>query len=141
MPPMSSRAYGDLFAPDINFTPARAVYPTAPGGTNAQAAQPISPATTTVVNSDSGAAGTVATPTTVQFSGRSTWWWLGLLAFLAAMVWIARRAGGEEDFRNIRPTVYNFLTITLTAIVGIVGLKVLAARFRVPGASDVILAA
>lgn len=141
MPPMANRVYGDLFAPDINFTPARNVYPTAQGGTTAQAAAAMSPATTTVAQTDDGAAGAVQTPVSVTFSGRSVWWWLGLLGFLAAMVYIARKAGGDEDFKNIRPTVYNFMTITLTSIVGIVMLKVLAARFRIPGASDVILAA
>lgn len=141
MPPMSSQRYGDLFAPDINFTPARNVYPTAAGGTTAQAAAAMSPATTTVASTDGEPSGAVSTPTAVQFSGQTIWWWLGLLGFLAAMVFIARKAGGDEDFKNIRPTVYNFLTITLTSIVGIVMLKVLAARFRIPGASDVILAA
>lgn len=133
---------GDGFAPDINITPARAVYPTARGATTAQAAAAMSPASTTVANTPTGPQGTVtAAPSIVPQSGRTVWWWLGLLGFLAAMVFIARKAGGEEDFRNIRPTVYNFLTITLTAMVGFVGLKILAARFRIPGASDVILAA
>lgn len=142
MPAMSNPTYGDMFAPDINFTPARNVYPTSSGGTTSQAAAAMSPATSTTVQTNDGStAGTVGTPTAVQFSGQTIWWWLGLVGFLAAMVWIARKAGGEEDFKNIRPTVYNFLTITLTSIVGIVMLKVLAARFRVPGASDVILAA
>jgi hypothetical protein len=56
------------------------------------------------------------------------------------MVAVSRKVGGPDEFRNIRPTAYNFLTITLTAIVGIVGAKVLAAKYRIPGASDVILA-
>jgi hypothetical protein len=88
------------------------------------------------------AAPIVSTGTTpVNFSGKSIYWWVGFLALLISMVFIARKAGGEEDFRNIRPTFYNFATITLTAVVGIVALKILAVKYRVPGASDIILAA
>jgi hypothetical protein len=90
---------------------------------------PTSPITTTV------------TTNTGTSGGKSLGYWLGLFAFLAIMVWVARKAGSAEDFRNIRPTLYNFLTITLTAIVGIVGLKVIFAKYRIPGASDVVLAA
>lgn len=136
----------DWFAPDINFTPVAAVYPTANGGTLASAAAAMSPNTTVNVPGNSGGRtiatddGTGSAPG-VTTSGHSVSWWVGFLVFLGIMVWIARKAGGEEDFRNIRPTLYNFLTITLTAIVGIVGLKVIAAKWRVPGASDIILAA
>jgi hypothetical protein len=77
----------------------------------------------------------------VSVKGHSAVWWLGLLGLLVAMVVVARKTGTEEDFRNIKPTGYNFLTITLTSIVGIVALKTLAAKYRIPGASDVILAA
>lgn len=124
----------DLFQ-DVNAVSARAVYPTAPGGTLASAGAAISGNTTQgAPNGDT----VVVTPSA---SGKSVGWWVGFVAFLVLMVWAARKAGGEEDFRNIRPTFYNFLTITLTAVVGIVGLKVIAAKWRVPGASDIILAA
>jgi hypothetical protein len=83
----------------------------------------------------------VQAPGNISFSQHTIWWWVGFLGLLAAMVFIARKAGTEEDFRNIRPTAYNFLTITLTSIVGIVAFKTLAAKYRIPGASDVILAA
>lgn len=133
----------DVFAPDINFVSARSVYPTMRGGSVASAGGAMSANTNTVVpDPTTGTAGptTTAGPA-VTMSGHSVYWWLGMLGLLAGMVIVARKAGGEEDFRNIRPTGYNFLTITLTAIVGIVGLKVLAAKYRIPGASDLILAA
>lgn len=135
----------DYFAPDINFVPARAVYPTADGGTLASAGGAMT-ANTTVLSSDvvgginTSGAPTVASAPQLSSNGKGLWWWAGFLGFLLVMVWVARKAGGEEDFRNIRPTFYNFAAITLTAIVGIVGLKVLAARWRIPGASELILA-
>ena len=128
---------GDYFYPDINFTTPRSVYPTAQGGTIASAGGAIN-ANTGVIPSGASTP-TVGTPLTT--SGKSLGWWIGFVAFLLVMVWAARKAGGEEDFRNIRPTFYNFLTITLTSIVGIVGFKVIASKWRVPGASDIILAA
>lgn len=143
-------AMADYFAPDINFTPARAVYPTAQGGSLASAGGAMSQNTTSVgINGGSGEAAPVVVPSGAGGgavlgngggSGRGLWYWLGFLLFLVGTVWVARKAGGDEDFRNLRPTFYNFLTITLTAILGIVGLKVIFARFRVPGLSDLVMA-
>ncbi len=135
----------DMFAPDINFVPARAVYPTMSGGTSASAGAAMSSATNVLApdqtTGKAGAAVATDTSSVPTSGGHTVWWWVGTLLLLAIMVFVARKAGGDEDFRNIRPTAYNFLTITLTAIVGIVGLKVLAAKYRIPGASDLILAA
>ena len=133
--------FADQFAPDINFVPQRAVYPTADGGTSASAAGAMTMATNVTVQDITGSAAP-ATASGAGFTtkGQSLWWWIGFLVFLVVTVWIARKAGGEEDFRNIRPTFYNFMTITLTAILGIVGLKVIFARWRIPGATDLILA-
>lgn len=134
----------DIFAPDVNFTSQRSVYPTAPGGSVASAGTALN--LNTNMNVPDPSSGTVGIATIAGTPGSSgskhtLSYWVGLLVFLLAMVFIARKAGGEEDFKNIRPTFYNFMTITLTAIVGIVGMKTIAAKFRVPGASDVILAA
>lgn len=130
-----------VFAPDVNFVSARAVYPTMDGGTIASASGAMSAQTTTVVPDPTtgSASPTVASAGALSMSGRSVFWWLGFVVLLAVMVAVARKAGGAEDFRSIRPTAYNFLTITLTSIVGIVGMKILAAKYRIPGASDVIL--
>lgn len=133
----------DMFAPDINYTSARGVYPTASGGSVASASAAMNANTNVVVSDPSSGASGVATMAgaPVSGSGHTLWYWVGLLALLLTMVFVARKARGPEDFRNIRPTFYNFLTITLTSIVGIVGLKVIATRYRIPGASDLILAA
>lgn len=112
------------------------------GGTTASAGGAMTTSTSTLVPDPAtgGATPTVATANPVKMSGNTIWWWMGALGLLAAMVFTARKVGGPDEFRNIRPSVYNVLTITLTAIIGIVGLKVLAAKYRIPGASDIILA-
>lgn len=132
----------DIFAPDINFVPARAVYPTMRGGTTAGAGGAMTTQTSTIVPDalTGGASATVSSGSPIAMSGHTVYWWVGALLLLAGMVFAARKVGGPDEFRNIRPSVYNVLTITLTAIIGIVGLKVLAAKYRIPGASDIILA-
>jgi len=113
-----------------------------PGGTAASAAGAMTQTTNAVIPDDvSGSANATVSGSPVSMSGNSVWWWFGLLGLLLVMVFVARKAGGEEDFRNVRPTLYNFFAITLTSITGIVGLKVIATKWRIPGASDIILAA
>lgn len=127
------------FQTDVNIVPARDVYPTSAGGGLGDAASAMNGASN--VASPSGGAAVAANTNVINTSGRSVWWWVGLIGLLFVLIFVARRTGTEEDFRNIRPTGYNFLAITLTSIIGIVGLKILAARFPIPGASDVIMAA
>jgi hypothetical protein len=133
----------DLFQPDINFVTSRQIYPTSPGGTSAGAGAAMSGQTAVSVT-DPGTgnpAVTVASSGTAGGSPRTLGYWFGLVVLLLVMVFVARKAGGDEDFRNIRPTFYNFLAITLTAVVGIVGLKAIFGKYHVSGLSDVILAA
>lgn len=130
----------DWFGQDINVVPIRGIYPTAGGGTSANAAGAMTLAQNVVTDGGSASVATM-TPSTVKVSGNGVYWWLGFLVLFAALVFAARKVGSEEDFRNIRPTFYNFMTITLTSILGIVGLKVIAAKWHVPGASDIVLAA
>lgn len=131
---------GDWFGQDINTTPIRGIYPTASGGTSANAAGAMTMAQNIVTNAGDATVANVSS-STVKVTGNGVYWWVGFVALFAVLVFAAREVGGEEDFRNIRPTFYNFMTITLTSILGIVGLKVIAAKWHVPGASDIILAA
>lgn len=135
----------DVFAPDINSISARSVYPTAPGGTTASAGMALNQNTNVIMTDPSTGTAAVGTTagapsTTLNTSGKGLWYWVGIVLLLLVTVFVARKAGGEEDFRNIRPTFYNFFAITLTAIVGIVGLKVIFGKYQVPGLSDVLLA-
>jgi hypothetical protein len=136
--------FADLFQPDINFVSARNVYPTAPGGTASGAGAAMSGQTAVnVVDPATGSPAVTVAATGAGTGGspRTLGYWFGLVVLLLIMVFVARKAGGEEDFRNVRPTLYNFLAITLTAIVGIVGLKAIFSKYKVPGLTDVILAA
>lgn len=130
----------DWFGADINVVPQGNIYPGS-GPTIASAGGAMT-ATTQAVDSygdQTILSGPSVSSTTS--SSKSIVWWVGLLALLLVLVFGAHKAGGPEDFRNIRPTFYNFLTITLTSVVGIVGLKVIFSKWRIPGASDIILAA
>lgn len=131
----------DLFQSDINYTPLRAVYPTAAGANLGEVAGAMTDATTMTTNDANGNRVTGSTVATTVSGARTLGWWIGLFVLLGVMVWVARKAGGTEDFRNIKPTLYNFLAITMTAIVGIVGFKVIFSKWRIAGFSDVILAA
>jgi hypothetical protein len=62
----------------------------------------------------------------------------GLLVFaalVAAIMLVAQRVGGPEEFRNIRASAYNVLLISLIAVAGIPVWKFLFTRFPVPGVS------
>lgn len=126
---------------DVNFVPVSNVYPRAGGGTLAGAGSALNLATTVGVPGEGPAV--AATPPTIPGGGspHTIWYWLGLVVLFAITVWASKRAGGADDFKNIRPTFYNFLTITLTALLGLVGLKVIFNRVRVPGISDIVNAA
>ena len=41
------------------------------------------------------------------------------LALLLGLMFLAKRVGTDDDFRSIKPSAYNVLTISLAAIVGI----------------------
>lgn len=130
----------DLFQSDINYTPARAVYPTASGATLGGVAAAMTDATSVVVTEENGARTTGAAVLTQTSGARSLGWWMGLLVLLGVLVFVSRKVGGPDEFRNIKPTFYNFLAITLTAMIGIVGLKVIFSKYQIAGLSDVILA-
>lgn len=44
----------------------------------------------------------------------------------------------DLDFADIRPSVFNFAQITIIAILGIVLLKFITARYRIPGVSELV---
>lgn len=46
----------------------------------------------------------------------------------------------ELDMADVRPTVLSFVTVTLMAVVGIVLLKWLVAKWPIPGVVEVVTA-
>jgi hypothetical protein len=74
--------------------------------------------------------------------GHPVAWWVALIVLLVALMYGSQRFGSEgENFKNIKLSVYNIVVISLAAVIGFAGLKMIFSRFAVPGLSDVILAA
>lgn len=133
----------DIFAPDVNFVPVRNVYATAPGGTTGTLAAATSPDTSGygARGAINGTGGSATTPGTPTLAGHPVAWYLGLLAVIIVMVIFARKTGQAEDFRNLRASFYNVTFIGLTATLFIVLAKIAVSKVRIPGLTDIILAA
>lgn len=122
-----------------NPTPARNVYPTAPGGTLGAAAGGASLVTTGPTAGNEQPAGAAdAAPKGVI--GQPLTWWATLIVLFVVLGFVAKKAGNESEFSNLKLSAYNVLMITLAAIIGIVGLKALVAKLPIPGLSTVIAA-
>lgn len=131
---------------DVNFTPMRNLYPGAGGGTTATLAAAGSP--DSFAPNYSGAISDEQQPTVdtpVQGAVGGLTWWVGIAIVFGLILFTARKTGQATEFSNVRISTYNVLFITLVAILGLTGLKVLAVKVRgVPplrGFSDVVLAA
>lgn len=125
-----------------NDVPARTIYPTAGGGSLGSRSTSASPysigdagsssatlgpdgATSTGDNADSLTSGGLL--------GQPVAWWVLLLALLYAVRFAGAKLGNGEEFRNLKVSVFNIVTVSLMAVVGIGFLKVLFNRFKVPG--------
>jgi hypothetical protein len=90
-----------------------------------------------------GGATDMLPPVTNGILGKPSSWWVVFLVIFVAFVWIARRYGGgeKERFGNLLPSFYNgvFLTVYIVLILNV--LKVFATKFKIPGVSELILAA
>jgi hypothetical protein len=67
----------------------------------------------------------------------------GLVFFglVFGLMFLAKRLGTDDDFRSLRPSVYNVVTIALAATAGMPLLKYAAVKAKIPGVSAWILAA
>lgn len=126
-----------------NDVPARTVYPTAGGGSLGSRSTAASPydvtggasqgasmnagenASTTGENADALAGGGIL--------GQPLSWWVLLIIMLYGVRFIGTKIGSGEEFKNLRVSVFNIVTVSLMAIVGIGFMKVLFNRFKVPG--------
>lgn len=67
---------------------------------------------------------------------------IALLAVAGALVlfmWGARKVGTDEDFKHIRLSFFNILTIGWAAIIVIWGSKIVFTKIKVPGLSTIVL--
>jgi len=76
----------------------------------------------------------------VGATGKPLVWWVTLAIGVVLLMFIARKMGGPEEFKNLRPSVYNIVIIAFAAILGISFLKVVFTKVKVPGLSSLILA-
>lgn len=77
-------------------------------------------------------------------AGKPASWWLMFFIVFLVFVVLSRRYGGGDgapSFSNIKLTVYNGLFLTFFLVLMLNLLKVIAAKVRVPGVSELILAA
>lgn len=131
-----------------NDVPARTVYPTAGGGSLGSRSTALSPyaiteggqsATMTadgVVSTDENSAAMDAA--SGGLLGQPLSWWVLLIVLLYGVRFIGSKIGSGEEFKNLRVSVFNIVTVSLMAIVGIGFMKVLFNRFKVPGLTSFV---
>lgn len=127
---------------DVNNFSLRSLYPSARGQTVAQGTTgsiPGGPASGAVAKTD--AQDPVARAAAIGGQSNPVIAGLVLAGLLIAFMFLAKRLGTDDDFRSIRPTVYNGLTISAAAIIFIPLWKYVFTRFPIPGASTWVLAA
>ena len=74
--------------------------------------------------------------------GKPANWWFTFFLVFVLFVWVARRYAPEgEQFSNIKLSFWNGLFLTLWIVLILNLLKVVAARIKVPGLSEMILSA
>ncbi len=124
---------------DVNTINLRNAYPTAlgnttgvSGGANNQSAIPsqINGATATA-----GDSGEVSNSLSVGAQASPVIGAVVFLAMIIALAFLAKRFGGEEEFRNVRVSPYNVLIVSLAAIIGIPVWKYAFTKLPLPGVS------
>jgi hypothetical protein len=65
--------------------------------------------------------------------GQPIAWWVFLIVILYGVRFIGAKLGSGEEFKSLKVSVFNIVTVSLMAIVGIGFMKVLFNRFKVPG--------
>jgi len=108
------------------------------GAVNADASAQIMPQQ---MNGMNGTNGNGAIRNVNGIFGKPANWWIGFLIVFALFIWASKRFNGGEKFTNIKMTVYNGIFLTVFIVLILNFLKVLAARFPIPGLSALILAA
>lgn len=124
-----------------NDVPARTIYPTAGGGSLGSRSTAASPYSIADMSSqaaqlapDGATAGTQDdAPTSSGILGQPISWWVLLVVLLYGVRFAGAKLGSGEEFKSLKVSVFNIVTVSLMAIVGIGFAKVLFNRFKVPG--------
>lgn len=126
-----------------NPTSERDVYAAAPGntlGVASGAGSLVTSSTAAVGDAVSTGASAPSSTAPAGLIGQPLTWWATLIVLFIILGIVARKAGNEGEFGNLKVSAYNILMITLAAVIGIAGLKVLFTRFPVPGVSTLLQA-
>jgi hypothetical protein len=134
---MGKSALSTLFGSTNNPVPSSNVYPSDAGNPLAIAAS----AGSTASVGTSGMGGMNATASAGNnVGGSGIAGWVAILVVYLVLSFVAKKAGQAEEFKNIRLSAYNVLTITLAAIIGITLLKVAFTKFQVKGITPLLQA-
>ena len=125
---------------DVNQINLRNAYPTAVGRTIGQngTAMRMANEPTDVASEDHSE---VAKAVSIGGQSSAVIGGVVFLALLLGLMFLAKYVGTDDDFRSIKPSAYNVLTISLAAIVGIPVWKFLVTKFPIPGVSTWVLTA
>lgn len=74
-------------------------------------------------------------------AGHPVSWYFGILVILVILKYVSEAAGDKGEFKDVKIGFLNIVTITFSAILGLIFLKWVFGMFRVPGLSDIVLAA
>lgn len=117
----------------------RDVYPTAVGATTGQSAT----GATSVTPGGAMPASNDPVTKAAVIGGTGNPVVAGIIFFVLVfgLMFLAKRLGTDDDFKSLKPSVYNVVTIAFAATAGMPVLKFLATKFPVPGVSTWVLAA
>lgn len=112
----------------------RDIYPTAPGATLGQEATGGAPSGRPgmVVRSNDE----VAKAASIGDQGNIVIGGAVFFALVFGLMFFAKYLGNGDDFKSLKPSVYNVITIALAATAGIPILKYMAVKFPIPGVSS-----
>lgn len=119
--------YGSAYPVGAQGSPAPSLNDMGQGAMNGGSSSPIG---AEVMKASQGSVGTAPATSWVLFFG-----------IFVAFVWLARKYDSGQNFGNIRLSIYNGIFLTFWIVLILNFLKVLAAKVRVPGVSELILAA
>lgn len=96
------------------------------------------------VQTQSGGDMAAAPMTSGGILGQPASWWIVWLVVFVLFLWAARKFGpgdGDGRYGNLLPSLYNGVFLTLYIVLILNVLKVFATKFKIPGLSELILAA
>lgn len=127
---------------ESNVFTARGVYPSATGQTVATLATgPGAPSVAQKADVGGSGGSEVEQAAAVGMQGNLAIAGLVLFALLFGLMFLAKRLGTDDDFKSLKPSFYNVITVSLAAAVGLPIWKFVFTKLKVPGVSAWILAA